>query len=84
MTNPNDPASRFTKREEMAKAAMQGLLSDPTDHEDECQFHTEDCIGENGTHFVRTVFDETCSQAVARLSVQHADDLIARLNATKP
>lgn len=26
--------------------------------------------------------DETCPQAVARLAVQHADDLIARLDST--
>lgn len=58
-------------RETAAIAAMSGLLADHKDHEDERHM-----CGESG------VFTETCSQAVARLAVQQADDLIREL--TKP
>ena len=78
-------------RFEAAKAAMMGLLADHKDHEDERKWHYVPCgpndpaaegVWQNSiiTGYRKRVFAETCEQAVARLAVEHADQLLARLN----
>lgn len=59
-------------RREYAGLAMQGLLADHKDHEDE---RTVKII--NRRPMITRM--ETCPEAVARLAVEHADALIARL-----
>jgi len=51
----------MTLRQWYAGLALQGLLADTKDREDEC------------------MADESCCEAVARLAVEHADELIRRL-----
>lgn len=51
----------ITLRQWYAGLALQGLLADDKDREDE------------------RMGDESCCEAVARLAVQHADELIRRL-----
>ena len=63
-------AKETTMREVMAMHAMQGLLADHKDHEEECR--------------VTGGIKESCCEAVARLSVEHADALIAALTPKTP
>ena len=69
----------MTLRTYIATKAMQGLLADHKDHEDERRFHIETGQYDDGMPWRKHVFDETCAQAVARLAVEHADALIAAL-----
>lgn len=62
------PTVKIKLRRKYAGLAMQGLLADHKDHEDERQRNDAD-----------TKFIETCPECVARLAVEHADALIARL-----
>lgn len=88
-TERNDPAHPvsghfgqyfgLTKREEFAKAAMIGLLADPEDNAGYRESHIEE-YDNLGMKCKRVVYDETCTQAVARMAVEHADALIEALN----
>jgi len=72
--------SEMSIRTHLAGLAMQGILADPEDHEDERQHYVASgpiCSSP------RKVYTETCSQAVARIAVQQADDLIAELIKTQ-
>ena len=64
------------RRFEAAKAAMQGLLADPTDHEELRLYRVLD--GETPGERIKE-FTETCAQAVARIAVAHADALLKEL-----
>lgn len=80
MINPNHQAFPrdieynigMTIRAYFAAAAMQGLLADHKDHDDE-RYHRQ---LPDGT----MVYEESCPQAVARLAVEQADALIEALN----
>lgn len=86
MTNPDDPAMPYqvdqiqrlgnwpglTKREEFAKAAMQGHLSNPYVTQEVEKLLSTSTIGRDGR------------QLLAEWSVADADALIAELNKEKP
>ena len=67
---------REGRRFEAAMAAMQGLLADPTDHEELRLYRVLD--GETPGERIKE-FTETCAQAVARIAVAHADALLKEL-----
>jgi hypothetical protein len=77
-------------RFEAAKAAMQGLLADPEDHEGSRRVFYSDGTHRNiGTRWElpahlrpAIVHTETCTEAVARLAVEQADCLLAELERT--
>ena len=76
-TIESDVESRHEiRRFEAAKAAMQGLLADPTDHEELRLYRVLD--GETPGERIKE-FTETCAQAVARIAVAHADALLEEL-----
>ena len=68
--------SMSNRRFEAAKAAMQGLLADPTDHEELRLYRVLE--GETPGERIKE-FTETCAQAVARIAVAHADALLKEL-----
>ena len=68
--------SMSNRRFEAAKAAMQGLLADPTDHEELRLYRVLE--GETPGERIKE-FTETCAQAVARIAVAHADALLREL-----
>lgn len=82
-------------RLDAAKAAMQGLLADPEDHEDRVRvYYTDGTFGfakSNGhlihanPHYKKEPSHyESCAEAVARLAVEQADCLLAELERTAP
>ncbi len=80
--HPGDPIEGnlpgMTLREHFAALAMQGLLADHKDHEDE----RKRVPTGRPTHIHDVVYAETCAECVARLAVEHADALLAQLEKT--